>query len=169
MDRTSPPSQKTTPPVIPFLPLNLYGAKEASEKECRMQCRAAPIISSSYFGDGSRRQVPTSPCKKRSKALIAISVPCVGAACCEPIRLRNNFRSCRDCAIHSSFPSALRNLEYAAAVRGCCMLLSVKALSSTAATSGTVLDPLFTLNSTKVVSRNFGSTPIDNESSVAPR
>ena len=103
--------RRTTPPVIPFLPLNLYGTKEASEKECRMQCRAAPIISSSYFGDGNRRQVPTSPCKKRSKILITISVPCVGAACCEPIRLRNNFRSCRDCAIHSSFPSALRNLE----------------------------------------------------------
>ena len=43
--------------------------------------------------------------------LIALSVPWVGAACCEPIRLRNNFRSCLDCAIQKSFPSALRNLE----------------------------------------------------------
>ena len=72
------PSQYTTPPEIPFRPLNRYGAKEASENECRIECLAGPIIKFSYSGEGNLKHVPTSSNKNLSNARIADSVPWFG-------------------------------------------------------------------------------------------
>ena len=87
-DLTNAPSQNTTPPEIPFLPLNLYGANDASENECRIECLAGPIIKFSYSGEGNLKQVPTSSNRNLSNARIADSVPWFGLACWLPMRLR---------------------------------------------------------------------------------
>ena len=164
-DLTNAPSQNTTPPEIPFRPLNLYGANDASANECRIECRAGPIIRFSYSGDGNLRHVPTSSKRNLKSALIADSVPWFGLACWLPMRLKYSLRSWRDWAIHKSLPSARRKREYAEGERSCIWFLSPRALSKIPATSGAEGEPLVMLNSAKVVSRNFGSTPIVRESS----
>ena len=157
MDRTSPPSQKTTPPVIPFLPLDLR-MRQRKNAECNGVPHQSSIPHSVLMAAVEKFRHPhAKPQQSLNCHFSSIGRRCLLKAnqAQEQFQIMARLSHLKQLAKSSPEPSKLQT------TKGCC--------SKTEATSRTVLQDLQMLNSANVTSRNFGSTPIVSESSTALR